>query len=102
MKQSGRFGADGTVELCEGDGEFTIRSTKPGTVTIGSFLYPLRTEGSAAGKSGSFLSEILTNTADRVDTFRRMVEGNLFIRPLTTYKALSAELGRYQTRTRKG
>lgn len=102
MKLNGRFGADGTVELCDRDGDFTIRCTKPGTVTIGSFLYPLRMEGTAAGKSGSFLSEILSNTADRVATFMRMVDDNLFTRPLATYKALSAELGRYQTRTRKG
>ena len=97
-KMNGRFGEDGTVLLCEGPGEFTIRCTKPGMVTIGSFSYPLRLEGTASGGSGSYLSGVMMNTADRISAFKTMMDDNLFIRPLETYKTLGQELRRYQSR----
>ena len=98
IKMNGRFGENGLIQLCEGAGEFTIRCTKPGTVTIGNFSYPLRLEGTAAGKSGAFLSGVMMNTADRISAFKSMMDDNLFTRPLVTYKTLGLELRRYQSK----
>lgn len=97
-KMNGRFGESGLIQLCEGAGEFSIRCTKPGTVTIGNFTYPLRLEGTASGKSGAFLSGIMMNTADRISSFKTMMDDNLFTRPLVTYKTLGLELRRYQSK----
>ena len=97
-KTNGRFGENGTILLCEGPGEFTIRCTKPGTVTIGNFSYPLRLEGTVSGKTGAFLSGVMMNTTDRINAFKAMVDDNLFTRPLVTYKTLGLELRRYQSK----
>ena len=97
-KMNGRFGESGLIQLCEGAGEFSIRCTKPGMVTIGNFIYPLRLEGTASGKSGAFLSGVMMNTADRISSFKTMMDDNLFTRPLVTYKTLGLELRRYQSK----
>jgi hypothetical protein len=97
-RRSGRFGDDGRIILTDESGEFTIRSTKPGSVTIGNFSYPLRLEGTAAGRSGEFLSGVLASTTDRIGAFSAMVDDNLFTRPLPTYRTLSLELRRYHNR----
>jgi MoxR-like ATPase len=95
---NGRFGEDGLIVITDGPGEFTIRSTRPGTVTIGSFTYPLRLEGTVAGRSGEFISGVLASTAERIEAFRTMVDGNLFTRPLASYRPLALELRRYHSR----
>lgn len=97
-KMNGRFGEKGLILLCEGAGEFTIRCIKSGTVTIGNFSYPLRLEGTAAGQSGTFLSGVIMNTADRISAFKSMMDNNLFTRPLATYKELGLVLRRYQSK----
>lgn len=94
--RQGRFGEDGTILLTDGPGEFTIRRGKPGTVTIGSFSYPLRLEGSAAGGAGNFLSQVIASTGERIDAFREAVDANLFTRPMEGYRLLAEELRRYQ------
>lgn len=95
-KMNGRFGENGLIQLCEGTGDFTIRCPKSGTVTIGNFSYQLRLEGTAAGKSGAFLSGIMMNTADRISAFKAMMDNNLFTRPLAAYKEIGSVLRRYQ------
>ena len=97
-RRNGRFGEDGHIVLTDGPGDFTIGAGKPGTVVIGHFSYPLRLEGTAAEKSGRFLESIAASTSDRIDAFRKMVDGNLFTRPAVTYRTLGLELRRYQTR----
>lgn len=95
-KMNGRFGENGLIQLCEGAGDFTISCPKSGTVTIGNFSYPLRLEGTAAGKSGAFLSSVMMNTADRISAFKAMMDNNLFTRPLATYKEIGSILRLYQ------
>ena len=97
-KMNGRFGEKGLILLCEGAGEFTIRCTKSGTVTIGNFSYSLRLEGTPAGQSGTFLSGVIMNTADRIGAFKSMMDNNLFTRPLATYKEIGLVLRRYQSK----
>ena len=94
--RQGRFGEDGTILLTDGPGEFTIRRVKAGTVTIGSFTYPLRLEGSVAGRTGNFLSEVIATTGDRINAFREAVDMNLFTRPMEGYPTLADQLRRYQ------
>ena len=98
-RTGGRFGENGTILLTDGPGDFSICSLKPGTVTIGSFSYPLRREGTMSGRSGSFLSDVMAATDGRIDTLRTMVDDNLFTRPLSAYEALGRELRRYQSVT---
>ena len=98
--RQGRFGEDGTILLTDGPGEFTIRRVKPGTVTIGSFSYPLRLEGSVASRAGNFLSEVIAFTGDRIDAFREAVDANLFTRPMEGYRTLTEELRRYRSAVR--
>jgi hypothetical protein len=52
-----------------------------------------------AGRSGSFLSDVMAATDDRIDSLRTMVDANLFTRPLSAYEALGRELRRYQSVT---
>ena len=99
VRTGGRFGENGTILLTDGLGDFSICSMKPGTVTIGSFSYPLRRERTMTGRSGSYLSDVMAATNDRIDTLRTMVDANLFTRPLSTYDALGRELRRYQSVT---
>ena len=94
--RQGRFGEDGTILLTDGPGEFTIRRVKAGTVTIGSFTYPLRLEGSVAGRTGNFLSEVIATTGGRINAFREAVDINLFTRPMEGYPTLADQLRRYQ------
>lgn len=96
-RTGGRFGENGTILLTDGPGDFSICSLKPGMVTIGSFSYPLRLEGTTTTRSGSFRSDVMAFTNDRIDAFRSMVEANLFTRPLATYDALGGELRRYRS-----
>lgn len=98
-RRGGRFGENGTILLTDGPGDFSICSLKPGMVTIGSFSYPLRLEGTMTGRSGSYRSEVMNSTNSRIDTLRSMVAANLFTRPLAAYDALGRELRRFQTVT---
>ena len=68
-------------------------------VTIGSFSYPLRREGTMAGRSGSFLSEVMASTNDRIGLLRAQVDANLFTRPISAYEALGEELRRYGSKS---
>ena len=95
---NGRFGEDGTVILTDGPAEFTIRSLKPGTVSVGSFSYPLKLESASTGSGTEFLQGIIGTTNDRIAALKGMMDENLFVRPLSTYKTLGLELRRYQGR----
>lgn len=96
-RTGGRFGENGTVLLTDGPGDFSICRLKPGTVTIGSFSYPLRRVGTMAGRSGSFRSKVMAATNDRIDLLRAQVNANLFTRPFSAYEALGLELRRFQS-----
>jgi hypothetical protein len=98
-RTGGRFGENGTILLTDGPGDFSICSPKAGMVTIGSFSYPLRREGTMAGRSGSFLSEVIASTHDRIGLLRAQVDANLFTRPLSAYEALGEELRRYGSKS---
>ena len=98
-RTGGRFGENGTILLTDGPGDFTISSPKAGMVTIGSFSYPLRREGTMAGRSGSFLSEVMASTNDRIGLLRAQVDANLFTRPISAYEALGEELRRYGSKS---
>jgi MoxR-like ATPase len=95
-RRPGRFSDDGTVILCTGPGEFNISRTKPGHVTIGSFSYPLRMEGTNAAAMGEYVAGVATSTAGRIAAFMESVSANLFTRKPDAYPALQAELRRYQ------
>ena len=96
-KRFGRFTEGNLIELTSDPGEFTIRSTRPGIITIGSFNYPLRLAGSARTAGGDFIGSIIDSTGARIDTFSAQVRANLFTRPLTSYKPLGNELRRYKS-----
>ena len=98
-RTGGRFGENGTILLTDGPGDFSICSPKAGMVTIGSFSYPLRREGTMAGRSGSFLSEVMASTHDRIGLLRAQVDANLFTRPISAYEALGEELRRYGSKS---
>ena len=98
-RTGGRFGENGTILLTDGPGDFSICSPKAGMVTIGSFSYPLRREGTMAGRSGSFLSEVMASTNDRIGLLRAQVDANLFTRPISAYEALGEELRRYGSKS---
>ena len=98
-RTGGRFGENGTILLTDGPGDFSICSPKAGMVTIGSFSYPLRREGTMAGRSRSFLSEVMASTHDRIGLLRSQVDANLFTRPISAYEALGEELRRYGSKS---
>ena len=98
-RTGGRFGENGTILLTDGPGDFSICSPKAGMVTIGSFSYPLRREGTMAGRSGSFLSEVMASTHDRIGLLRAQVDANLFTRPISAYEALGEGLRRYGSKS---
>lgn len=77
----GRFTENDGVELCHGNGEFIIRSTRPGTVTINNFTYPLRVSMVTAGGHRATPEDVMSE-------FLGSVESNLFLRPLKEYAAL--------------
>ena len=94
---NGRFRNGNEVEVTDLGAEFTIRSTKPGTVTINNFTYPLRLEGNASGRNvGEFLGNVIRNTASCIEELQLLVSDNLFTRDLSEYPSLSREIHRYQ------
>ena len=97
-KRYGRFTDGNVIELTSSPSEFTIRSTRPGTVTIGSFSYPLKTAAAAVAAGGEFLGSIIESTGSRISAFSAQVGDNLFTRPLASYKPLGIELRRYQSK----
>ena len=81
----GRFSDDGGIELCSGKGDFMIRTTKPGTVTINNFTYPLKTVPKNE-KSESLIA--MSRSEEIVMKFQSSVERNIFLRPLKEYPIL--------------
>lgn len=81
----GRFSDDGGIELCSGKGDFMIRTTKPGTVTINNFTYPLKT----LPKNGTSESMITMSRPEEIMMkFQSSIESNIFLRPLKEYPIL--------------
>lgn len=97
-KRYGRFTDGNVIELTKEPSEFTIRSTRPGIVTIGSFNYPLRLAGSSRAAEGDFIGGIIESTGSRIQAFTSQVRENLFTRPLSGYRTLGVELRRYQSK----
>ena len=98
-KVNARFVNGNEVQVTEGPGEFTVRRIKPDTITINSFIYPLRlASGGAASDAGTgdFFSNVLSSTASAVEGLALQVEGNLFTRPISDYPSLLRELHSYQ------
>ena len=94
---NGRFRNGNEVEVTDLGAEFTIRSTKPGTVTINNFTYPLRLEGNVSGRNvGEFLGNVIRNTASCIEELQLLVSDNLFTRDMSEYPSLSREIHRYQ------
>ncbi len=102
---NGRFRNGNKVEVTDLEAEFTIRRTKPGTVTINNFTYPLRTEGTIPGNSGDFLGTVIRNTSSAIEELLLIVKDNLFTREFQSYTSLSYALHRYLgnlSKTQKG
>ena len=77
----GRFISNNGVELCQGSGEFVIKSTRPGTVTINNYTYLLRMTKTPAGERHVTPKEL-------VEEFVGAVQSNQFLRPLKEYGTL--------------
>ena len=95
-RRYGRFTDGNVIELTPAPSEFTIRSTRPGMVTIGSFSYPLKLAGTASGAQETFLDGVIGSTQSRIQSFASQVEDNLFTRPLGQYRTLGMELRKYE------
>ena len=92
----GRFAEGNVVEVCESPAEFTIRSTKPGTVTINNFTYPLRLSATVPSNVGTFVDAVLRTSTSNIEELRSQVEDNLFTREFGSYRTLGREVRRYQ------
>lgn len=94
----GRFSDDGGIELCSGEGDFMIKTIKPGTVTINNFTYPLKTalkiEKSASRITMPRLEDILLE-------FQSSVDNNIFLRPFKEYTMLYEGLHKVLTSCKK-
>ena len=95
-RQSGRFVEGNVIELTDGPAEFTLRVTRPGMITIGSFNYPLKMDIAGRTSSGAVLGGIVDKTNVRIQRFIEQVEANLFTRSIVQYRSLGAELRRFQ------
>ena len=95
-RQSGRFVEGNVIELTDGPAEFTLRVTRPGMITIGSFNYPLKMDIAGRTSSGAVLGGIVDETNVRIQRFIEQVEANLFTRSIVQYRSLGAELRRFQ------
>ena len=92
--KAGRFEGRDEVVLCSGAGDFRIRKTKPGTVSINNFTYTLRTTNSVGAVQTTSPLEKGMNSV--IDDFSLMVEGNLFTRRLPEYKSLQNALRQFR------
>ena len=95
-RQSGRFAEGNVIELTDGPAEFTLRVTRPGMITIGSFNYPLKKDAAGRTSTGAVLGGIVDETNYRIQQFIAQVDANLFTRPVVQYRSLGAELRRFQ------
>ena len=95
-KQSGRFAEGNVIELTDDPAEFTLRVTRPGMITIGSFNYPLKKDAAGRTSSGAVLGGIVDETNYRIQQFIAQVDANLFTRPVVQYRSLGTELRRFQ------
>ena len=94
----GRFSRDNVVEVTDEPAEFTIRSTKPGTVTINNFTYPLKLDGVTPANVGGFLNAVISSSRDNIQALHNMVDDNMFTRSFSSYRTLGREVRRYQGR----
>ena len=94
----GRFSDDGGIELCSGKGDFMIRTTKPGTVTINNFTYPLKTVPKNE-KSESLIA--MSRSEEIVMKFQSSVERNIFLRPLKEYPILDEGIRKVLSSSKK-
>ena len=92
----GRFVDGNKVVVTDEPAEFTIRSAKPGCVTINNFTYPLRLEGTNTGAAGMFVNSVINTSKSRVEMLIAAVDENLFTREFSSYKSLGREVRRYQ------
>ena len=94
----GRFSDDGGIELCSGKGDFMIRTTKPGTVTINNFTYPLKT----LPKNGTSESMITMSRPEEIMMqFQSSIESNIFLRPLKEYPILEEGIRKVLSSSKK-
>ncbi|MGM9739839.1 MAG: AAA family ATPase [Candidatus Cryptobacteroides sp.] len=91
----GRFGTNNTVEVSNSPADFTIRCTSPGSVIINNFSYPLRLEGSMPGRAEDFLNAVANSSRNRIESFMKCIEDNLFTKSFSKYKELGRQLRRY-------
>lgn len=94
----GRFSDDGGIELCSGKGDFMIRTTKPGTVTINYFTYPLKTVPKNE-KSESLIA--MSRPEEIMMKFQSSVERNIFLRPLKEYPILDEGIRKVLSSSKK-
>lgn len=88
----GRFVNGNEIVLCSGNGDFIIKTTKPGTITINNFTYPLKT----VNKVETSITPDVINLSpeDVLVEFYASVENNMFLRTIKEYKVLSDNLAK--------
>ena len=93
---------DNILSLTEKATTMTICSSKPGTVTLNSFTYPLRRDTEL--RSGS-IETMLNDMTDSTDSIERIINSqvtqNIFLRPYRQYADLRNGFANVKTRIKK-
>lgn len=88
---------EGDVITITGDGgDFTVRCSRPGCITINSYIYPLKRDGRASVTRK--LESQGNDISAGYESFRHDVSTNLFLRDASSYTMIESILERYASR----
>lgn len=86
---NGLLGDDNILRITEDASSFTIRSLRPGMITLNSFSYPLKRKNALRTGSVKGLVETMHKDTDAVRSLlKTMVDDNIFLRGFSSYREL--------------
>ena len=78
---------DNVLRITHDRGEFTVKKGKPGSIVLNTFTYLLKRDSPLrTGNTETLLKAINSNLDRVIDGVHFMVEENIFLRPIDSYK----------------
>lgn len=91
--RSARIAEGGTIALCDGEGDFMVRLSRPGYIAVNSYVYPLKKDSVASSViSRADRTESLSATASE---FMDDVKENIFLKSPESYDEVYKIVNKY-------
>lgn len=98
----GELGDDNILRISEDPTSFTVRSLRPGMISLNSFSYPLKRKNALRTGSVKGLVETMHKDTDSIrDILKDLVGKNLFLRGFSSYRELQSAFSEVKAKVSK-